>query len=146
MKVETTILELPFRDPFRIARKMPEHGATTVIGTITTDDGATGVGEGYPDAYYGETPETMEAVVPVLVRAVDEIGAMPATLQAVREWLVGGQLDDLGPDALNFHGWFLVGGRFLQFCNFGCRLSPARCCRRTRAPAASARCRASGRA
>ena len=45
-----------------------EHGATTVIGTITTDDGATGVGEGYPDAYYGETPETMEAVVPVLVR------------------------------------------------------------------------------
>ncbi len=92
MKVETTILELPFRDPFRIARKMPEHGATTVIGTITADDGATGIGEGYPDAYYGETPETMEAVVPVLVRAVDEIGAMPATLQAVREWLVGASL------------------------------------------------------
>jgi L-alanine-DL-glutamate epimerase-like enolase superfamily enzyme len=56
------------RDPFRIARA--EHGGghavTTVIVELRDDrfPGIVGVGEGYPDRYYGETPETMAAVFP----------------------------------------------------------------------------------
>ena len=88
MRVATETLELSFRDPFRIARKMPDLGATSVIGTITDDDGSTGLGEGYPDSYYGETPATIEAVVPQLMDTVAELGAMPDELEAVRAWLV----------------------------------------------------------
>jgi L-alanine-DL-glutamate epimerase-like enolase superfamily enzyme len=68
------VLHLPLRDPFRIARS--DHGAgrevTTVIVEIHDDrfPGLGGVGEGYPDRYYGETPETMATVLPMLVDAV----------------------------------------------------------------------------
>ena len=54
------VLRLALRDPFRIARS--DHGAghavTTVIVEVRDDrfPGLVGVGEGYPDRYYGETP------------------------------------------------------------------------------------------
>jgi L-alanine-DL-glutamate epimerase-like enolase superfamily enzyme len=70
-------LSLALRDPFRIARS--EHGegsrVTTVIVELTDPDhpGVAGVGEGYPDRYYGETPETMAAVMPRLVAAIDPV-------------------------------------------------------------------------
>ena len=102
MRVATEVLELAFRDPFRIARELPDHGATSVVGTITDDDGATGIGEGYPDPYYGETPATVEAVVPVLVDAVSELGAMPEGLEAMRAWLVGASL--VMDEALSHNG------------------------------------------
>ena len=57
------VLRLALRDPFRIARS--DHGGghaiTTVIVEIRDDrfPDVVGVGEGYPDRYYGETPETM---------------------------------------------------------------------------------------
>jgi L-alanine-DL-glutamate epimerase-like enolase superfamily enzyme len=92
VKVTTEVLELPFRDPFRIARKLPDHGATSVVGTIADDVGVTGIGEGYPDPYYGETPATVEAVVPLLVDVVGEMGAMPDGLEAARAWLVDASL------------------------------------------------------
>jgi L-alanine-DL-glutamate epimerase-like enolase superfamily enzyme len=66
------VLHLALRDPFRIARS--DHGAghevTTVIVEVRDDrfPGVVGVGEGYPDRYYGETPETMAAVLPLLLR------------------------------------------------------------------------------
>ena len=50
------------------------------------------IGEGYPDPYYGETPATVEAVVPVLVDVVGEMGAMPDGLEAIRAWLVAASL------------------------------------------------------
>jgi L-alanine-DL-glutamate epimerase-like enolase superfamily enzyme len=68
------VLRLGLRDPFRIARS--DHGAghavTTVVIEVTDDGlpGLVGVGEGYPDRFYGETPETMAAVLPMLVEAV----------------------------------------------------------------------------
>lgn len=70
---ETLVLGL--RDPFRIARA--EHGgghvSTTVVVELRDDrfPGIVGVGEGYPDAFYGETPETMAAVFPMLLDAID---------------------------------------------------------------------------
>jgi len=72
-------LELPLRDPFVIARS--SHGAgqssTTVVATIRDEadgpDGPVGLGEGYPDSYYGDTPATMAAVAPRLLDALRAI-------------------------------------------------------------------------
>ena len=68
---------IPFRDPFRIARadESNETGvAVTVIVELRSDDhpGLVGYGEGFPDAYYGETPETIAAVLPLLLEAVGD--------------------------------------------------------------------------
>lgn len=71
-------LSLTLRDPFRIARtdhgEDAGHRVTTVIVEVTHPDlpGLVGVGEGYPDRFYGETPETMGAVIPVLLEGVAE--------------------------------------------------------------------------
>jgi L-Ala-D/L-Glu epimerase len=68
------VLRLDLRDPFRIARSDHDagHAITTVIVELRDDrfPGAVGIGEGYPDRYYGETVETMAAVFPLLLDAV----------------------------------------------------------------------------
>jgi L-Ala-D/L-Glu epimerase len=70
------VLDLALRDPFRIARS--DHGAGTRITTVVIelrDDrlpGIVGLGEGYPDRFYGETPETMATVMPMLLEAIGE--------------------------------------------------------------------------
>jgi L-Ala-D/L-Glu epimerase len=70
------VLRLALRDPFRIARSEDGEGAsiTTVIVEIRDKrlPDLIGLGEGYPDRYYGETPETMAAVFPTLLDAVGE--------------------------------------------------------------------------
>jgi L-alanine-DL-glutamate epimerase-like enolase superfamily enzyme len=69
------VLRLGLRDPFRIARA--EHGSgvgvTTVVIELRDDrfPGVVGLGEGYPGRFYGETIETMAAVMPVLLEAVE---------------------------------------------------------------------------
>jgi L-alanine-DL-glutamate epimerase-like enolase superfamily enzyme len=76
LSLEHETLRLALRDPFVIARS--DHGGghdvTTVIVELrdTRHPHLVGVGEGYPDTYYGETPETMIAVWPVLLVAVGE--------------------------------------------------------------------------
>ncbi len=83
------VLHLGLRDPFRIARSdhADGHRVTTVIVELRDDrfPGVTGVGEGYPDRFYGETPATMAAVFPMLLDAVgsfepDEAGLIAADL------------------------------------------------------------------
>jgi L-alanine-DL-glutamate epimerase-like enolase superfamily enzyme len=69
------VLSLALRDPFRIARS--EHGKGTRITTVIVElrhsdyPDLVGIGEGYPDRFYGETPETMAAVFPLLLDALD---------------------------------------------------------------------------
>jgi len=65
---------IAFRDPFRIARDPNAATATTVLVELVDDAaaGLAGLGEGFPDAYYGETPATMAAVLPLLLAAVGE--------------------------------------------------------------------------
>jgi L-Ala-D/L-Glu epimerase len=76
LSVRHEVLRLPLRDPFLIARS--DHGGghevTTVVVELRDDrlPDLVGLGEGYPDAYYGETPETMTAVMPLLVEAIAE--------------------------------------------------------------------------
>ncbi len=73
-------LELGFRDPFRIARAMDEgeRAVTVILELWDAADGpgaVVGLGEGFPDAYYGETPATIAAVLPILVAAVEPVVA-----------------------------------------------------------------------
>ncbi|MFL5641229.1 MAG: dipeptide epimerase, partial [Chloroflexota bacterium] len=81
-------LHLALRDPFRIARS--DHGTddlriTTVVVELRDDrwPGLVGLGEGYPDRFYGETPATIEAVLPLLSSAVDALGEPEPTA----DWL-----------------------------------------------------------
>jgi L-alanine-DL-glutamate epimerase-like enolase superfamily enzyme len=69
------VLRLRLRDPFRIARTdhhSDDGFVTTVVVELRDDrfDGIVGLGEGYPDRFYGETPPTMAAVFPDLLAAV----------------------------------------------------------------------------
>ncbi len=74
-----TTLVLPLRDPFVIARASHGEGrtSTTVLLELRDDadgpGGPVGLGEGYPDAFYGETAGTMAAVVPVLLEAIEAV-------------------------------------------------------------------------
>lgn len=76
LSVSHEVLSLGLKDPFRIARA--EHGEgmriTTVIVELRDDrvPDVVGVGEGYPSAFYGETPETMATVMPLLLEAIGE--------------------------------------------------------------------------
>ncbi|HEX8025263.1 MAG TPA: hypothetical protein VF484_03570, partial [Candidatus Limnocylindrales bacterium] len=69
------VLHLSLRDPFVIARSEPGAGRTvTTVAVELTDSrfpGFVGIGEGYPDRFYGETLETMAAVLPYLLSVVE---------------------------------------------------------------------------
>ncbi len=81
------VLRIPFRDPFRIARTDESNDtrvASTVVVELRSDrhPGLVGRGEGFPDAYYGESVETVVAVLPLLLEAVGEVDPSPAGLVA----------------------------------------------------------------
>ena len=86
LRLTQEVLRLGLRDPFRIARS--DHGAghqvTTVIVELSDDrfPDLVGVGEGYPDRFYGETPDTMAVVMPMLVGAIDRFESSAAGMAA----------------------------------------------------------------
>ncbi|MEO8571801.1 MAG: dipeptide epimerase [Chloroflexota bacterium] len=75
LHVTHEVLRLALRDPFHIARE--DHGSgegiTTVVVELRDDrfPELVGVGEGYPDRFYGETPETMAATIRYLVALIE---------------------------------------------------------------------------
>jgi L-alanine-DL-glutamate epimerase-like enolase superfamily enzyme len=85
------VLDLALRDPFVIARSEEGGGrsVTTVIVELRDDrfPGLVGLGEGFPARYYGETPGTMAAVLPLLIDAVGEPTPTPAGLREAGERL-----------------------------------------------------------
>ena len=91
VRLETLVLAL--REPFRIART--SHGAgrtsTTVLAEVRDPrwPDLVGLGEGYPDNFYGETPATMGAVMPLLVAAAGEVEPSAAGLAAASERIAG---------------------------------------------------------
>jgi L-alanine-DL-glutamate epimerase-like enolase superfamily enzyme len=91
LRLRHEVLQLALRDPFVIARA--EHGAgrsiTTVIVEVEADafPGLVGYGEGYPDSYYGESPETMKRAWPELFALTDELEGSLETVEAARDQL-----------------------------------------------------------
>ncbi|MES2209476.1 MAG: dipeptide epimerase [Chloroflexota bacterium] len=86
LRIRHETLRLHLREPFRIARS--EHGAGQFVTTVAVeleDDrfpGIVGIGEGYPDRFYGDTPETMAAVYPLLLDSIGEPDPSPQGLRA----------------------------------------------------------------
>jgi L-alanine-DL-glutamate epimerase-like enolase superfamily enzyme len=76
LTVRHEVLSLALRDPFRIARSDHDSGTriTTVVIELRDDrlPGIVGLGEGYPDRFYGEAPETMAVVMSLLLDAIGE--------------------------------------------------------------------------
>jgi L-alanine-DL-glutamate epimerase-like enolase superfamily enzyme len=66
-------VSLPLEYPFTIARGTQET-AENVVVRIEDDEGTEGVGAAAPSAHYGETADTVEAVLSDLLDAVEEIG------------------------------------------------------------------------
>ena len=101
LSMRTELLEMPFRDPFRIARTEDPESARTIIVELELD-GLSGVGECYPVPYYGETPATVMAVLPTLLDALDALGPLPGDRQEAADWLERSAA--LMGDALGHHG------------------------------------------
>ncbi len=101
-------LTLPLRDPFVIARSSHGEGLveTTVVAELRDSEdpaGPVGLGEGYPDSYYGDTPETMAAVTPLLLEALAPVEAgLRGGLEEVRAALV--EASRRMDDAIGHHG------------------------------------------
>jgi L-alanine-DL-glutamate epimerase-like enolase superfamily enzyme len=74
LELRLEVLRLGLRDPLRIARA--DHAAGQVVTTVVIEvrderfPGVVGVGEGFPDRFYGETPDTMAVMVPALLEAI----------------------------------------------------------------------------
>ncbi len=85
------VLHLDLRDPFRIAREDHDSagGVTTVIVELRDErfPEVVGVGEGYPDRFYGETPESLAAVFPYLLSSADGFFADLGEVAAARQGL-----------------------------------------------------------
>jgi L-Ala-D/L-Glu epimerase len=94
---------VPYREPFRIARSHGGAGMTSVIVELRHDDwpGLVGYGEGYPDAYYGETLDTIGAVLPLLLAAV-EVETLDADASRAETVLAG--IGDAFEAAIAHHG------------------------------------------
>jgi L-Ala-D/L-Glu epimerase len=84
------VIRVRYRDPFRIARSHGEEGMTSVIVELTHDEwpDLVGYGEGYPDAYYGETVDTVQVVLPLLLRSI-EAGTLDGTAETAEAILAG---------------------------------------------------------
>jgi len=101
LSLRTEFMELPFRDPFRIARSEDAEASRSVLVELSVD-GVVGLGEAFPVPYYGETPETVVAVLPRLAGALAALGPMPSERSAVLAWLEHSAV--LMSDALGSHG------------------------------------------
>jgi L-alanine-DL-glutamate epimerase-like enolase superfamily enzyme len=66
-------VSMPLADPFTISRGT-QTDAENVIVRIADEGGMTGIGGAAPATHYGETADTVEAVLPDLLAAVEEVG------------------------------------------------------------------------
>lgn len=75
MTLETSVdvLELPLEYPFTIARGTQDV-ARNVIVQIEDEEGTVGVGGAAPSGHYGESLDTVRAVLPTLLDIVERVG------------------------------------------------------------------------
>ncbi len=97
LSIRHEVLRLPLAQPFRISRADPGAGdeVTTVIAELRDErfPDVVGLGEGYPNRFFGETPATMAAVTPVLLEAAgspeptaDGLRAASERVEAAIRW------------------------------------------------------------
>ncbi|ELZ40530.1 dipeptide epimerase [Halorubrum tebenquichense] len=78
-------VSMPLENPFTISRGTQTE-AENVVVRVTDEAGMTGVGGAAPSSHYGETADTVEAVLPDLLDAVERVGD-PHALHAVESEL-----------------------------------------------------------
>jgi L-alanine-DL-glutamate epimerase-like enolase superfamily enzyme len=66
-------VSLPLENPFTIARGTQTE-AENVVVRIEDDAGTVGIGGAAPSGHYGETADTVSAVLPALLDAVERVG------------------------------------------------------------------------
>ena len=66
-------VSMQLADPFGISRGT-QTAAENVVVRVEDEGGMTGVGAAAPSAHYGETADTVEAVLPDLLEIVEEVG------------------------------------------------------------------------
>ncbi|MFD1598271.1 dipeptide epimerase [Halobellus rarus] len=84
LSTEFERVSLPLADAFTISRGTQEV-AENVVVRLTDDGGMTGVGAAAPVGHYGETPDTVEAVLPPLLDVVESVGDPHAIERIERE-------------------------------------------------------------
>ncbi|WP_132059487.1 dipeptide epimerase [Halorussus amylolyticus] len=85
MNLETEFerVSLPLEDAFTISRSTQEMSENVVV-RISDGGGNEGVGSAAPASHYGETADTVEAVLPGLLDVVEEVGD-PHQLERIEE-------------------------------------------------------------
>jgi L-alanine-DL-glutamate epimerase-like enolase superfamily enzyme len=73
LTAETERLELPLDGAFTISRGASETVETIVV-RLENDDGEYGIGAAAPSSYYGESVDSVEAVLPELLDIVTDVG------------------------------------------------------------------------
>jgi L-alanine-DL-glutamate epimerase-like enolase superfamily enzyme len=81
MRLTAEAFDLTLAHPFRIARSV-QREAHNVLVRVAADDGLTGIGEGAPKSYYGETRAGALAAIETLAGA---LGDDPLALEDVTE-------------------------------------------------------------
>jgi L-Ala-D/L-Glu epimerase len=71
MRIEHEIIELRLQHPFNIARAAAPQLRRSVWIRVIDDDGGEGWGEAAPNAYYGETADTVVALLPLYADALN---------------------------------------------------------------------------
>ncbi len=104
-ELQTRILEIPYREPFRIARG--QHGGVTTASVIvelrsSLLPGLVGLGEGCPDGYYGETTATVPVVMELLLGALEPAILDVSSADAARTSLVA--IGEAFEDVIRGHG------------------------------------------
>ena len=84
LETEFERVSLPLADPFTISRGTQE-AAENVLVRVRDDEGTTGVGGAAPSPHYGETADTVEAVLPDLLSVVESVGDPHALGRIERE-------------------------------------------------------------
>jgi L-alanine-DL-glutamate epimerase-like enolase superfamily enzyme len=74
MHIDFEILELHSRHAFHIARAASPAVRRTVWLRLRDDDGIEGWGEAAANAYYGETADTVVALLPIFERVLNDMG------------------------------------------------------------------------
>jgi L-Ala-D/L-Glu epimerase len=122
MKLDFEVLDLRTAHEFHIAREAAPPAWNTVWVRIRDGDGAEGWGEAAPNAFYGETADTVQAVLTRLAAVLERLDGDPLALERAERTLdavlagnraaksgVSAALHDLAGKRLGVPVWKMLG-------------------------------------